>query len=311
VTLALYSPRIEGERTCVLTGMNPVDPATHLLTDGLSDAIARRLPQTRKLPDDKEVVQPLRTADFEQARTALLCDGVVVWAGGVDVGMLAKAIESMQHFVKTTRTQHLYSAFSGIDTFVYPPFNGSRFELDDQDPIHVIHHATGRSDVWPMDSLLPHNFSLKDPIPALIADAAKGACRKVESKRWGLLPVAPATDLHGHWHRDTGSLFHWEEQDVVQRDRHSTLLLPNWYFTCFVPLVETTNTEYLRGSHMMDLEHFDVHKKRYGRFECVPGDVVIMNGKVLHRGVPNPNPLRDRLLLYQVWAPTWFNEFAV
>lgn len=110
----------------------------------------------------------------------------------------------------------------------------------------------------------------------------------------GLLPVDARWAEPGKWHRDCEPLF---------RDGIDT---PDFYFTVFVPLDRGGGaTECILGSHRLTTEA--AAALPYSIVECAPGDVVVMNGRLIHRGGANHSDSRRRLL-YEVWAAPWFDE---
>jgi ectoine hydroxylase-related dioxygenase (phytanoyl-CoA dioxygenase family) len=105
----------------------------------------------------------------------------------------------------------------------------------------------------------------------------------------------------GTWHRDIYSLFENDEFDIA---------MPNFYFTMLIPLVNITDedgpTEVIVGSHKTAYHKTGVPKNPE-KIRCTdlnPGDVVLMNGKAVHRGSAN-NGLRERDYLYIVFQKKW------
>lgn len=111
----------------------------------------------------------------------------------------------------------------------------------------------------------------------------------------GLLPVDAGWAVPGQWHRDCEPLF---------TGGHDT---PDFYFTVFVPLDSGGGgaTECILGSHRLTTAQ--AATVPYSVVDSRPGDIVVMNGRLVHRGGANHSPQKRRLL-YEVWAAPWFDE---
>ena len=88
------------------------------------------------------------------------------------------------------------------------------------------------------------------------------------------------------------------------------LALPDFYFTMLVPLspVRAANaTEILLGSHRCTQDA--VGGCDLGAAAMDVGEVLLFNGKCVHRGRPNTGPgAAHRTLLYVVWTAPWFEQ---
>lgn len=144
---------------------------------------------------------------------------------------------------------------------------------------------------------------LADPLvcPSCVRDILEGAMPMPwRMNSCGTLPTYPGAEA-GAWHRDINLMFGNEALD---------LSLPDFYYNLLVPLDEVSadnGTEILLGSHKLVQER--VPECPSGAVEASPGDVVIFNGKVVHRGRPNAGPrAKDRSLLFVVFAARWFEQ---
>lgn len=160
---------------------------------------------------------------------------------------------------------------------------------------HIV-FAKGRQDMWHIDLPLTIPEEVKNVLDIVM---------KVEYKQSsiGVLTLDANTNHMGRWHRDVMPLFKLNVDPDVN-DKY-TLELPNFYFTVFIPLTqcrkENGATEMLLKSHVSD------EKNVITIAEGNPGDVIIMNGKLLHRSVPNVSDL-DRDLLYIIYCAKWYDE---
>lgn len=150
--------------------------------------------------------------------------------------------------------------------------------------LHCLTFAPGRQDLWDVspwvDLVVPAEVERR-------LQRASPSVRLVRSSM-GVLPLR--TDRHGPWHRDVVPLF------------GDALNVPDFYWTLFVPLTavkpEAGSTQMVLGSHR-GLE--------LGLVDPVldAGDLLIMNGKMLHRSTPCP---QRRDLLYVIYCAHWYNE---
>lgn len=162
----------------------------------------------------------------------------------------------------------------------------------------LIMHNKGRIDTSPVSGFI--NPKIIDYIKNLIG--CQCVCR-VE----GALTLDANTQSYGKWHRDTPQLFKFSE-DLYVSD-YMNICLPDYYFTVFIPLNDVTEsngpTEVIPGSHKMSVND-SLSANRYNLLaNC--GDIIIMNGKLLHRSSPNSSN-ENRDILYMVFAPSWLHE---
>ncbi len=178
---------------------------------------------------------------------------------------------------------------------------------------HAILHAPGRMDVWPWGHLPLLASDTADvyapyPVREIVTDAAR--CDIVQ-KSVGLLAVDDTCSTYGRWHRDTSPLFKWNPTSPDKEDAGNVVIVPDYYFTCFIPLDpldgENGAPEFILGSHRVAGSPDALLGLPVATVKCAPGDVIVMNGKTLHRGTPNRTE-KARDMLYAVWAPPWFNE---
>jgi len=114
----------------------------------------------------------------------------------------------------------------------------------------------------------------------------------------GTLPTYPQAE-GGPWHRDIQMMFGDEALDLA---------VPDYYFNLLVPLepVQLHNaTEFLSGSHKT-VQSAIADCPSVSSSMAV-GDLVIFNGKIVHRGQPNVGG-NMRSLVYAVFAAPWFEQ---
>ena len=118
----------------------------------------------------------------------------------------------------------------------------------------------------------------------------------------GALPSVGKSDA-GPWHRDIYSLFDNEQIDVS---------LPDFYFTLLIPLVpvnqENGATEFILGSHKQAFSDVEKNNLPHSQPDAQPGDLVLFNGKILHRGRENLSDA-ERPVLYIVYKKKWYNDY--
>jgi len=137
----------------------------------------------------------------------------------------------------------------------------------------------------------------------------------------GLVISYPGTTAQD-WHVDSSHLF-------VQKPGQPKLTIPCHLVTVFVPLYEARPevgpTEFLLGSPPLTNilknsvvedqypsaevlnKSFYPHTNR-GTLECKPGDIVVMDGRTLHRGLGNTSQ-EVRPLFYFSFCPPWYREW--
>ncbi len=177
---------------------------------------------------------------------------------------------------------------------------------------HAILHSEHRADIWPWDAVVTDlrdgDCAAPRPLRRLLDDAAD--CSIVR-KSVGVLPIGADCRTFGRWHRDSAALFRYRSSDPVAQDEMNTKRTPDFYFTSFIPLhpmaAGSGATECVLGSHRMSVAEAGGPDARFACAECEPGDIVVINGKLIHRGTHNPSQHR-RDLLYLVWTASWFDE---
>ena len=127
---------------------------------------------------------------------------------------------------------------------------------------------------------------------------------------WGGIPSQSGsgpTDMH----RDVYPILNTcEGNDLDLLD----INLPPYYFTVFLPLMEITRengpTEFIKGSHLKKSGD-DSHAEIYAPL-LSPGDMVIFDGRTLHRGTPNKTD-HEKLIAYITFVANWYHDqtFAI
>lgn len=217
-----------------------------------------------------------RVADIMDA---LRADGVIVVQG-------LHADDAVSDWKRRART---------VMDAIRPHLHETRVHHFDNYQGHAIVHSPERVDVWPMNRLIP----IDDP-PLVVDIIQSAAAVHVVKKSVGLLPIEPNCRTFGKWHRDTSPLFHWPDECKQ---------IPDYYFTSFLALDDCGDgngaTEFVVGSHRMSLQ--EAESAPIARGYARRGDVVIMNGKLIHRGTPNLSP-HARDVMYTIWCAPWFDE---
>ena len=173
-------------------------------------------------------------------------------------------------------------------------YTGDKFDTVIKDKHNHIVFAKGRQDMWPINLPLT--------IPTIITDLLDHNMHcEYKKSSIGALILDKNTNHTGKWHRDVLSLF--TNGDMIYNDIF-TRNLPNFYFTVFMPLTNSVKengaTEVLLGSH-------NSANKILAVAEGSPGDVMVMNGKTIHRSVPNMSNT-DRDVLYIIYCAKWYDE---
>lgn len=122
---------------------------------------------------------------------------------------------------------------------------------------------------------------------------------------WGAIPSLPGagpTDMH----RDIYPVFNdMNDNDINEID----LELPPYYFTVLIPLIEITKengpTQFIKSSH----RYASVDETRAEVFAPLisPGDLVIFDGRTLHKGSAN-NSTEERLIAYITFTAKWYYD---
>ncbi len=153
---------------------------------------------------------------------------------------------------------------------------------------HCITFEEGRQDIWD----LSNEIHIDIPIMKSLMDEVMG-CQWIRSSL-GALPLESKN--WGRWHRDVVPLF---------EDIQHTLCLPDFYYIVFIPLddltVDNGATQIILNSHNGEVGYVS------SRALCNKGDIIVMNGKCLHRSTPNlTEDCRD--MLYIIYCAVWYNE---
>lgn len=127
---------------------------------------------------------------------------------------------------------------------------------------------------------------------------------------WGAIPSSGGsgpTDMH----RDVYPILNKTEGvNLSELD----LGLPPYYFTVLIPLIEITKengpTEFIKGSHLEPIVN-EAKAEIYSPL-LSPGDIVIFDGRTLHRGSPNKTA-QEKLLAYITFIANWYHDqtFAI
>jgi ectoine hydroxylase-related dioxygenase (phytanoyl-CoA dioxygenase family) len=122
---------------------------------------------------------------------------------------------------------------------------------------------------------------------------------------WGAIPSLSGsgpTDMH----RDVYPLLNTEEgMDLGSID----LMLPPYYFTVLIPLVEITAengpTQFISGSFTRAQVAEDA-AEIYAPL-LVPGDIVIFDGRTMHKGSANRSK-EERVVAYITFVANWYHD---
>ncbi len=122
---------------------------------------------------------------------------------------------------------------------------------------------------------------------------------------WGAIPSMPGsgpTDMH----RDVYPISNKTEGNNLSA---LDLLLPPYYFTALIPLVEITQengpTEFIKGSHRKEMVD-ETTAEIYAPL-LLPGDVAIFEGRIFHRGSPNKSK-NEKLVAYITFIANWYHD---
>lgn len=122
---------------------------------------------------------------------------------------------------------------------------------------------------------------------------------------WGAIPSLGGSGPTP-MHRDVYPLLNTaKDNDLDFLD----LNLPSYYFTVLIPLVEITEkngrTQFIKGSHRelsVDEENADKYSPSLS-----PGDIVIFDGRTLHRGLAN-HTTEERVVAYLTFVADWYYD---
>jgi ectoine hydroxylase-related dioxygenase (phytanoyl-CoA dioxygenase family) len=138
--------------------------------------------------------------------------------------------------------------------------------------------------------------------PALVSDIMDDILGTKRTHTNGALPSFGGSK-DGPWHRDIYPMYeHLGEAFMVS--------LPTAEVNVVIPLVptgpENGATEFIIGSH--NVSHADSAALPRIQPSLEPGDVIVFDGKILHRGRANVSHSgTDRSVIYQEHTPSWYN----
>lgn len=144
------------------------------------------------------------------------------------------------------------------------------------------------------------------PITAIIHNIIKNASRTIDFRSyWGVitsLGYSGPTDLH----RDVYPILNTSlDYNLSAFD----INLPPYYFTVLIPLVEVTTqngpTEFVKGSHRKPVVPENI-VETYPVLSS-PGDVIVFDGRTLHKGLPNQTGA-ERLVAYITFVANWYHD---
>lgn len=122
---------------------------------------------------------------------------------------------------------------------------------------------------------------------------------------WGAIPSmggSGPTDMH----RDVYPILNTTEgSDLDNLD----LNLPPYYFTVLIPMVQITKengpTQFIKGSHLRPI--VDENKEEIYAPLLSPGDIVIFDGRTLHKGSAN-STTAERVVAYITFVANWYHD---
>lgn len=124
---------------------------------------------------------------------------------------------------------------------------------------------------------------------------------------WGAIPSLSGsgpTDMH----RDVYPIFNDLAGDYDID--HLDITLPPYYFTVLIPLVQITPengpTQFIKGTHKKPVVR-EVEKEPIYAPLLSPGDVVIFDGRLLHRGSANQSK-EERMVAYLTFVANWYHD---
>lgn len=264
----------------------------------------------RKFGVDTPLQRPLeftpwqKDDEFASAVAALERDGAVALKGAVEPSLVSEFRHKLEKLlthdevvtrINAMQLQNITGAFYNIEQ----PFRGVRIRKTTQ----------GRYEYRSMDRRgggeLVKELQIPEFVePLLLPPVVKRLLSSSMSIPWRMMNAGILTALPGasaqDWHRDIAAGLFGESLDIA---------LPDYLFTAIMPLEIVTReqgSELVLRSHKIVTADLDPQKdvERVAAFGD-PGDVVLFNGKVIHRGLPNPTNA-TRSLLYMVYAAEWF-----
>lgn len=154
---------------------------------------------------------------------------------------------------------------------------------------------------------IAHRLQIPESVePLLLSPLMKRLLSNSMNTPWrlksaGVIMSFPGAQA-GDWHRDICQGLFGEALDIS---------LPDYYFVALWPLDVVTQeqgSELVLRSHKVATADLDPQKD-VERVVTIgnPGDVMFFNGKIIHRGMPNPTN-ETRSLLYVVYAAKWYEQ---
>lgn len=122
---------------------------------------------------------------------------------------------------------------------------------------------------------------------------------------WGAIPSLSGsgpTDMHRDIYQIQNTA---KDNDLDDYDVN----LPPYYLTVFMPLdqitLENGPTEFIKGSHKKKVVD-ELHAEIYAPLPS-PGDIIIFDGRTLHKGTPNHSS-REKLIAYITFVANWYHD---
>jgi ectoine hydroxylase-related dioxygenase (phytanoyl-CoA dioxygenase family) len=143
---------------------------------------------------------------------------------------------------------------------------------------------------------------LADPISRIIQKASP----TIDFRHyWGVIPSLGGSGPTP-MHRDVYPILNTTAGDNLDR---LDLELPPYYFTVLIPLVDITMqngpTEFIKGSHRVAV--VDMESATIDAPLSKPGDVIIFDGRIMHRGSAN-NTTHERIIAYITYVANWYHD---
>lgn len=178
---------------------------------------------------------------------------------------------------------------------------------EDSSKYKKITFSEKRLDVWDipeLNKLIANYYNIIDDVISNYLND----CKYVH-KSTGLLLLDGQTDDNGKWHRDTSpGLFKYTSDCVLNDSLNVTL--PDYYYNI---LFATDYIDKNSGATEFIMQSFvgldNVINNNY-QHVCVkmnPGDVIIFNGKMLHRAKANKSN-NNRDVIYNILCAEWYLE---
>lgn len=132
--------------------------------------------------------------------------------------------------------------------------------------------------------------------------------------------LSPSIDFRYYWgaipslggsgptpmHRDVYPFFNTINGNDLT---HTDIGLPPYYFTVLIPLVQITPengpTQFIKGSHTKLI--VDEERELLYSPLLAPGDIVLFDGRTLHRGSANQTK-EERIVAYITFVANWYHD---